>query len=324
MEDPLALFADIMQRRGVRCSAAEFHAAVNVTFHRFESEIYDEAHRDMWESLPQQISLLAEDCLRAGAPERIRMLDIGCGTGLATDLVLRSALGPRVIEADLLDTSSAMLARAQARRAQWGKPGDAVEGLLPILVGRKSYDLIITCSVLHHVPDLAEFLRAVAALQHGNPGAFFVHLQDPNGDSQDDPERRERAARVQKKIPEWMVRLAPRRVIGRVLREIKGEQGQDYLSKVNRELMQAGIIESPLAVSEIFDITDVHVRDGGISIDRLKQWLPDYQLASRRSYAFFGVLRTELPPQLQAEEDRFIGEGALNGGAVAAAWRRPT
>jgi len=35
-------------------------------------------------------------------------------------------------------------------------------------------------------------------------------------------------------------------------------------------------------------------------------------------------LRTELPPQLQAEEDRFIGEGALNGGAVAAAWRRPT
>lgn len=64
MDDPLAPLAEIMRRHGVRCSAAEFHAAVNVTFHRFEAEEYDQLHRDMWDSLPQQIALLSGDCQR--------------------------------------------------------------------------------------------------------------------------------------------------------------------------------------------------------------------------------------------------------------------
>jgi 2-polyprenyl-3-methyl-5-hydroxy-6-metoxy-1,4-benzoquinol methylase len=324
MNDPLAVFQEIMRRRGARCSPEEFHAAVNLTFHRFESEHYDEFHRDMWDSLPRQVALLAQDCLRAGAPERIRMLDIGCGTGLATDLVLRSELGPRIAEVDLLDTSTAMLARAESRRRQWGKPGEAVEGLVEHLAGRKPYHLVITCSVLHHVPDLASFLAAVSALQRGLSGqALFLHLQDPNGDFHHDPQRAERAAQIAgSRRPEWLARLAPRRVLARAMREIRGQQGQDYLSKTNRELVNAGIVTTPLTAGEIFAITDVHVPGGGISLERMKGWLPDYDLASRRSYGFFGVLESSLPRGLREAEDRLIGEGALNGAFLAAAWRR--
>jgi SAM-dependent methyltransferase len=323
MDDSLIPFAEIMRRHGVRCSAAEFHAAVNVTFHRFESEVYDQLHSDMWESLPQQIALLAEDCLKGGAPYRMRMLDIGCGTGLATDLLLRSALGPRIAEVDLLDTSATMLARAHARRERWGKPGKTVEGLLPTLVGRQSYDLIITCSVLHHIPDIPAFLRAVAGLQDGLKEALFLHLQDPNGDFLDDPQLAQRSALVSNgKPPEWIARLAPSRVLGRLIRELKGEQGKDYLSKTNQELLKNGVVSDPLSVDEIFAITDIHVRDGGISIERINGWLPDYDLAAHRSYAFFGVLRSHLPRELQAQEDQLIHDGALNGEHVAAAWRR--
>src|ERR1035438_10252852 len=82
-----ARFGDMMKRHGVACSAEEFHGAVNVTFHEFESEDYDTSHRDMWESLPQQFHLLVDDWLRvcSGAPSEIHLLDIGCGTGLASD-----------------------------------------------------------------------------------------------------------------------------------------------------------------------------------------------------------------------------------------------
>src|SRR5689334_18584067 len=104
MSDPFAPVVEIMGRHGVRCTAEEFHSAVNITFHKLESEQYDELHHDMWESLPRQVSLLAEDCLRGGMPESIRMLDIGCGTGLATDSLLKSPLGGRIAEIDLLDT----------------------------------------------------------------------------------------------------------------------------------------------------------------------------------------------------------------------------
>jgi SAM-dependent methyltransferase len=324
MNDPLAPVVEIMRRHGVRCSAEEFHSAVNVTFHRFESEKYDELHRDMWESLPQQIALLVEDCLRGDAAASIRMLDIGCGTGLATDALLRSPLGPRVAEVDLLDTSTAMLARAAVRRKVWGKPGDNIEGLVGSLVGNRHYDLIITSSVLHHVPDLESFLGAVADLQSGlRGGPLFLHLQDPNGDFGDDPKRRERAARIAApKLPEWLARLAPNRVAGRLMRELRGEQGKDYLSRTNDELVKTGVIATALSTLEIFTITDIHVQDGaGISIERMKSWLPEYDLLSRRSYAFFGQLWSALPPGLRAEEEQLIRDGALEGEYVAAAWR---
>jgi hypothetical protein len=37
-----------MDRHGVRCSPEEFHHSVNGLFHDFESETYDEGHRDLW------------------------------------------------------------------------------------------------------------------------------------------------------------------------------------------------------------------------------------------------------------------------------------
>jgi SAM-dependent methyltransferase len=324
MDNPLAPLAGIMARHGVQCTPEEFHSAVNVSFHRFESEVYDQLHQDMWLSLPQQSALLADDCLRAGAPERIRMLDIGSGTGLATDVFLRSALGPRIAEVDLLDTSAVMLARADSRRKQWAVPGDTIEGTVESLVGRKSYHLIITCSVLHHVPDLASFLGAVSRLQDGIPGALFVHLQDPNGDFVDDPQRRARAREISRgKLPDSIARFTPSRILARLMREINGSQGQDYLSKTNQELLRNGVITKPLNAGDIFAITDIHVRDGGISIDRLKAWLRDYTLVARRTYAFFGALRSTLPARLQDVEDQCIRDGALNGEYVAAAWRRP-
>ncbi|HLW76722.1 MAG TPA: class I SAM-dependent methyltransferase [Bryobacteraceae bacterium] len=323
MNDPFAPVAEIMRKNGIAGDPRAFHAAVNVCFHQFESEVYDDVHQDMWRSLPAQVELLANDCLRGGAPERIRMLDIGCGTGLATDLLLRTALGPRVVEIDLLDTSPAMLARASARRGeQWKKPGGSTEGLVESVAG-KSYELIITCSVLHHVPDLASFLGAVSRLQNGIPGALLLHLQDPNGDYSRDPQRLERAAQLPRELPDSIARFKPSRLLGRLMREIKGTQGEDYVSKANRELIRRGVIAKPLRVADVYAITDIHVHDtAGVSIETMRGWMPDYELAAHRSYGFFGVLESSLPPDLRALEDRSIREGALNGEYAAAAWRR--
>lgn len=322
MNDPLAAIKNIRRRHNIAAAAADFHAAVNVCFHRFESEVYDETHRDMWETLPGQIELLANDCLRQNLPDRIRMLDVGCGTGLATDSLLRSALDSRVKEIDLLDTSSAMLARAEKRRQEWGRPGRTVEGIIEALPPGAAYDLIITCSVLHHVPDLASFLKAVAGLQSG-PGAIFIHLQDPNGDFDKDRKKLERVAEFSPiAIPDSLARFNPKRILRRLMREITGKQGQDYLSKTNRELIRTGIISKPLSTDEIFSITDIHVHGGGISIEKMKTWLPDYDLLSQRSYGFFGVLGSHLPSALKRREDRYSQDGELNGEHVMGAWRR--
>ena len=324
MENPFAPIEEIMRRHGATASPEEFHAAVNVCFHKFESEVYDQLHQDMWQSLPRQVNLLATDSLQQPMPEQIRALDIGSGTGLSTELLLRSPLGSRIQEIDLLDTSPEMLERAAARRAGLGKSGRKIHGVVEdAAAAGHRYDLIITCSVLHHVPDLASFLGAIAELQKDLPQAVFLHLQDPNQDAQSDPEYQRRVAEFNHaKIPDSVARFHPARIWGRIKRELKGEQGQDYLSKTNQELIRQEMVQEPLTVEEIFIITDIHVQGEGISVKRLQAWLPDYDLVSERSYGFFGVLESDLPEKLKAEENRLSAEGALNGEHVSACWRR--
>ena len=320
--DPFKPVAHIARLHGATCNPEQFHAIVNVTFHKFESEVYDELHADMWQSLPQQFALLAQDCLEDSTNgQNLTMLDIGCGTGLATDSVMKSAFGPKISSIDLLDTSAPMLSRALQRSSNWRLPVRTFEGTVESLQSGQQYDLIVTCSVLHHVPDLISFLKSVRRLQRKS--GIFLHLQDPNGDFANDSEYQHRFATTSKRnVPEWAARLAPQRVLGRLVREITGRQGQDYLSKTNRELVNAGIITSPLTVAEIFEITDIHVQDGeGVSIESMKSWLPEYKLISQRSYGFFGPLWSSLPPALKAQEERLIEARALNGRHVGAAWR---
>lgn len=301
---------------------ADFHQAVNVTFHEFESEEYDRGHADMWESLPRQFALLVDDWLGGAAPPAgIRLLDIGCGTGLATDCVLKTRAGAAVASVHLLDTSPAMLRRAGERASQWQVPVTRQEGLLDSVPGEARFDLIVTCSVLHHIPHLEPFLNAVRKLQAD--GGAFLHLQDPNGDFMNDPELRERMAQYSRRLlPEWLRRFSPPRILGRLRRELTGQQGQDCVSKTNRALLENGFVETPLTVQEMYAITDIHVQDGGgISIERMKSWLPDYECLSQRSYAFMGALSSDLPPRWRSVEERLTAARALNGFHAGAIWK---
>jgi SAM-dependent methyltransferase len=325
-QDVLAPMKKIMQRHGVRCTAEEFHAAVNITFHNFESEVYDQEHADMWESLPREFDRLAGDCARVAENQgELNLLDIGCGTGLATDCLVKSELGTRITYVDLLDTSRPMLAQAARRAAGWNRPFTIYEGLVDALPKVKKYSLIVTCSVLHHVPDLAAFLRTVRSLQADN--GIYIHLQDPNGDYANDPEYLQRVAQIKSKklFPEVVYRFTPRRVVNRIYRELTGKQDDSYCTKTNRALLNAGLISTPLSVTEIYSITDIHVLDGtGISIRQMKDWMPDYDLISMRSYAFFGTLWSKLPPKLKREEEALGQIKARNGMHIGAVWKLRT
>jgi len=325
VSDARSTLRAIMDRHGARGSPEEFHRSVNVLFHDFESEIYDQAHRDMWESLPRQFDLLVGDWLRRDphVPAAIRLLDIGCGTGLASDCLLKTAIGDNIKTIDLLDTSRSMLRHAAGRASGWKTPSVCHEGLLDALPPGKRYELIVTCSVLHHVPDLPAFLGAVRGLQAA--GGVFLHLQDPNADFLGDPELRQRMTLASRRpFAEWACRFTPRRVFGRIRRELTGKQGQDYLSRTNRALLGRGVIATPLSVHEIFSITDIHAQNGeGISISSMESWLPDYECLSRRSYAFFGKLPGELPKRWRKAEEDLIARRALNGLHIAAAWKLP-
>lgn len=328
--EALAPIFPVMRKYGATCSPEEFHRLLNLAFHRAESGVYDSLHRSMWKTLPGQFELLVDDYAHAAGPHNDTpfALDVGCGTGLASDLLLRTRLGRSIAEVDLLDTSSDMLERAQRRARAWNAKARTIEGSVAILPdGSRKYGIITICSVLHHIPDLAAFLSRVQMLQADN--GILIHLQDPNGDYLTDPVLKQRMAELkhfQSSRPrQLLARLHPSRIVRRIRHALAatGHPPSNYIAAVNAELVQSGIVREPMTPLDIWAVTDIHVHDGlGISIARMSHLLDEYELISRRSYAFFGDMPSTLPSSFGKREERLTNGRALNGLQLAGLWRR--
>jgi SAM-dependent methyltransferase len=316
----------LLHSKGVTVGLKEFHQTVNLVFHNFESAVYDQIHQDMRQSLPRQFGALVDDWLASNdVPAPLSVLDVGCGTGLSTELFSATEIGPRIGRVDLLDTSLEMLRWCAKRPCLRHFDHRLICGTLDALPAHSAYDVVVACSVLHHIPDLAGFLAHIGRLQR--PGALFLHLQDLNGDYLHDAqlERRSRelASRPAKRLPAWTKRLTPKRVAKRLWRELSGRQDKSYIDRVNDELLASRVIQKPLTAAELWSITDIRVYDGkGICISELRSHLAAYDLLSVRTYSFFGTMYSELPPSFRGEEDRLISARALDGLHVGAIWRR--
>jgi 2-polyprenyl-3-methyl-5-hydroxy-6-metoxy-1,4-benzoquinol methylase len=327
--DVLAPIYPVMQKYGVASSPDEFHRSVNLVFHKAESRVYDIVHRSMWESLPQQYELLMAEVGRAGGllKNGLIVLDAGCGTGLASDLLLRTGLRTSIAEVDLLDTSSEMLQQAKERAETWNVKTKLLQGTAENLTScTRRYDIILVCSVLHHIPDLTSFLNQIQMLQ--SDGGILIHLQDPNGDYLTSPVLKKRMAELEEALPSesqrWLSRLHPRRVLRKIKRELTRTNSEsDYIGMVNKELLESGIIRKRMNAVDIWTVTDIHVHDGnGISIKQMSQSLDQYQLIATRSYAFFGRLSSALPIPFLTREQELIQQNASDGSQIAGVWRR--
>lgn len=317
----LAVLTPLLKRYDVSCSLEEFHQTINVVFHDMEAEVYDENHQDMWLSLPRQFELLTSDVLPLAPKRELRVLDIGCGTGLSSELLLRTGLGARVRHLHLLDTSRRMLERSGRHRA--GIDIQTTEGLTSDVPQAGTFDLILTCSVLHHIPDLEGFAAEIRRLQR--PGGFFLHLQDPNADSAGRSERQRRCEiyqrHCQSRVPNGLTRSLARPASA-LWRRLTGRQEKTYLDRVNDELIRRGIVGRAMDPPDIWAVTDIHVGSGdGISVTNLAGYLPGYRLISKRSYGFFSELASSLPEDLREQENALIDAGSQDGCYVAAAWQ---
>lgn len=136
-----------------------------------------------WDSNPivQEATRLAFQTLKpiiqqlsASSDSGLDVLEVGCGTGLLT-----LQLAPLVKDLVAVDPAPGMIEMLQAKLESRSAEGpqnilplclsltDAEDPMLPPAVAdrpsgtRRKFDLIVSHLVLHHVPDLAPFLRAL-------------------------------------------------------------------------------------------------------------------------------------------------------------------
>ncbi|WP_100877372.1 class I SAM-dependent methyltransferase [Pseudonocardia alni] len=109
---------------------------------------------------------------RALSPDA-RVLEVGCGAGYGTELILRRFAAARV---DAIDLDPAMVTRAKRRLAGYGErvrlaTGDMTDLRTALDAEDNSYDAVFDFAIVHHVPDwraaLAEIVRVL------KPGGRF-------------------------------------------------------------------------------------------------------------------------------------------------------
>ncbi len=322
----------LIRAKGGSVSARDFQRAINVHFHDEEAAHYDDLHQEMWESLQPIFNYLVADIEKIAPPNPgWTLVDVGCGTGLATELTLRTSLKHRISKLLMVDTSAEMLARCRRKASHWGIPAEFVNGQLDAFPDATA-DILITSSVLHHIPDLVTFCREISRVV--KPGGFYLHMQDSPRGALASPAVRRRSAQLAQarnqnrgvlfSLPGRLMRAAARRL----RRLYKPKSSEDYLDKVNRRLIAEGLIKKPLTPREIWSITDLRVGDlpyaavDGVSADELAIALPNFECISMRTYGFFGVMPSHLPPELAAEERRLFEDSSNEGAFLAGAWVR--
>jgi 2-polyprenyl-3-methyl-5-hydroxy-6-metoxy-1,4-benzoquinol methylase len=316
----------LIQNTKSTLSPEQFQERVNIVFHDFEASHYDAMHTDMWESLQQQINLLVDDLLLYKKIENhhLSLLDIGCGTGLSTQILLDSKLGQNISQVTLLDTSPNMLKHATEKAKTWGKTFKTVNSYLGDL--DEKFDVIIISSVLHHIPDLEAFLKQVDNTL--NSGGILIHIQDPNGDYLNDPVYTERKAQYQKELDalpseKKITDLIPKPILKSIKRILNRK---DYIDQINDKLLAEKTIGKRMTADEIWSVTDIHVEtknntvNKGISLNFLKKQLENFDLIQMRSYGFYGFLKSDLIEKYRNDEEQLIQENQLNGRNISCIW----
>lgn len=114
------------------------------------------------------------DRLGGGVPPDARVLEIGCGSGYGTQLLLERFEPARV---DAIDLDPAMITRARRRLARFGDQvrlaqGSATDLRTTLDAADDSYDVVVDFGIVHHVPDWRAALDEVARVLR--PAGKFV------------------------------------------------------------------------------------------------------------------------------------------------------
>jgi tRNA (cmo5U34)-methyltransferase len=117
----------------------------------------------------------AIDALSAAARPLRRVLDVGAGTGLLSELV-RGALPD--VGLTLLDGSPAMLAAARARL---GDDATYVEQDFADDLPQGPWDAIVSALAIHHFPDDGKRRLFAQIHDHLAPGGVFVNAEQVSG-----------------------------------------------------------------------------------------------------------------------------------------------
>ena len=324
---PTSRLEELTRRCGTSLPPSEFIRAVSNLYHQFEAPLYDELHPEISKQVPPLVpGLVAE------IPDAVSALEIGCGTGLISR-VLIDALGPKLARYACSDISPEMLARCRERLTGITAISFLLGDAEQLAAEGAAYDLVVTCSAVHHIPDLAAFFSAIRTLVR--PGGFYLMLHEPSSRYPHNPECAAawQAYSSEQQRRRWRRYLNPRNYLRRLRWLLRGQWG-GIRERVAERLLATGIVRTPIPPEEVAQLVDIHdpiMNSTGMGFGECgfwpnelgEQYLPEFQLLRVSTYGFLGnVEEGSAPRRWRKVATELRGRFPEDGANFCALWQR--
>ncbi len=169
---------DQLQQYGATLPRDELVVQVNILFHSFDAPRYDRTHPEIRTQLPPLWQEMIQRARGLGGERAWRVLSFGCGTGFEALEVLRALPPGGVAELTCYDNSPEMIARCREKISPLFSSARFCASEEDVRRGDGDYDLLLTNSVLHHLPDARATLAGLLPVLA--PDAIWLAGHEPS------------------------------------------------------------------------------------------------------------------------------------------------
>ncbi len=333
-QNSMSKLKSTMERVGAKSRPNEFIRIVSNVYHAVESEKYATDMPAEFKSCGSY-AIFKQALLKAKSAfnRPVSVLDLGCGTGYDLDVLQEVYAKDEIKQFVCADISSEMLNYCR------GKVGDyprrfvlgGIEESLPL----GPYDLIITHSLVHHIPNLVNFFES---LRTGlEIGGGYVMGHEPNKRFWNNPECMSIVEQMQtseRRKKQFHKYLEPQRYVSKITGMMRSTLNESLEGRVNRILQKDFGFANDLTPQEIHRLVDVHIPDGlpgqfKIGLDGFdwgqlqKNFLQNFELKWVATTSYMGKTNPAHLPQKWQEVNRDLAvKYPLDGAVFSAFWKK--
>lgn len=243
---------DMVEQYGPQLPIDQLVLEINRLYHGFEAEIYDAKHPEIYEQLPGIWREMSKRVTEYFGSKMLRILDFGCGTGFEAQQLLQNIPTSSIGALTCYDPSPEMLEKCRRTITPLFPSATFFSSLEEVLNSDASYSLLVTNSVLHHLPDV--LLTIGSLLPFLDTHAIWLAGHEPSlrfYKNTECVENFEAYLRERRRLPDYYTQL---------LKLIIRVKGNPYpYAKTAREAVRTGLFARQPPSVVIDRIVDFHV-----------------------------------------------------------------
>lgn len=323
---------DILKPYQPQLAINELIVEVNKLFHEFEAKDYDERHPEIhqqlppiWEEIIGKVRNIAEESVW-------HILDFGCGTGFESEQIVRNIPQEKIAKLICYDPSPEMLAYCRKRIAPIFPMAIFTSDLNSISSDESHYNLLVTNSLLHHLPDPLNTINRLLPML--SPDAIWIAGHEPSSRFYKNAEclkiyndfQQESKWRKFLSLKTYLSKL--KKLVGLTTNPVQ----TNPLKDTAEEAFHRGLFKKQPPILIIDRIVDFHVAHSfeeadsgrGFDFEIMQQYLIDqWQIIWVKTYSFMGsYYEGELSPKWSRLCSKISQKFPKDGANFSTVWKR--